>query len=92
MKEYHHVSNLKFEGNFLVLTIDGEEKRFTLKGISSALEKATYEERNTYEVSPSGYGIHWPLIDEDISIDGMLGITHTPELRRMRREAGVGSR
>ena len=28
---------------------------------------------------PSGYGIHWPLIDEDLSIDGLLGIVHTPQ-------------
>jgi hypothetical protein len=34
-------------------------------------------ERTTFEISPSGYGIHWPLIDEDISIDGLLGITHS---------------
>lgn len=39
-------------------------------------------ERNTYEISPSGYGIHWPLIDEDISIDGLLGIVHVPEKKR----------
>ncbi|MCA1752818.1 MAG: DUF2442 domain-containing protein [Flavobacteriales bacterium] len=23
-------------------------------------------------VSPSGYGVHWPLIDEDISFAGLL--------------------
>ena len=37
-----------------------------------------FEERNNFEVSPSGYGIHWPLIDEDLSIDGLIGIVHTP--------------
>ena len=36
-------------------------------------------ERATFEISPSGYGIHWPLLDEDISIDGLLGIVHTPK-------------
>jgi hypothetical protein len=25
-----------------------------------------------FEVSPSGYGIHWPELDEDLSIDGMI--------------------
>ena len=24
------------------------------------------------KVSPSGYGIHWPELDEDLSIDGMI--------------------
>jgi len=36
-----------------------------------------------YEFSPSGYGIHWPLIDEDISMDGLLGIAHIREPRRI---------
>ena len=36
-------------------------------------------ERKIYEISPSGYGIHWPLLDEDLSIDGLLGIKHTPQ-------------
>ncbi|MCB9504111.1 MAG: DUF2442 domain-containing protein [Deferribacteres bacterium] len=26
------------------------------------------------EISTLGYGIHWPLLDEDLTIDGMLGI------------------
>jgi hypothetical protein len=46
--------------------------------ISDRLSKATKIEREKYEVSPSGYGIHWPLIDEDLSIDGLLGIKHIP--------------
>ena len=82
MKKYHKVTNLKFDGDFLILNIDGEEKKFRLKEISEILEKATDEERNTYEISPSGYGIHWPLIDEDLSIDGLLGILHKPEIKR----------
>ena len=24
-----------------------------------------------------GYGIHWPVLDDDLSIDGLLGIVHT---------------
>ena len=29
-------------------------------------------ERNTYELMGYGSGIHWPLLDEDLSIAGML--------------------
>ena len=82
MKKYHHISSLEFKGDLLILSIDGKKKKFILKEISSSLEKATDEERNTFDISPSGYGIHWPLLDEDISIDGLLGIIHTPELKR----------
>jgi len=50
--------------------------------VSPLLEKATEIERKTFEVSPSGYGIHWPLLDEDIPIDGLLGIIHAPVKKR----------
>ncbi len=29
-------------------------------------------ERNTYELMGRGTGIHWPLLDEDISVAGIL--------------------
>ena len=82
MKKLHDISDLKFEDGFLVITIDGEPKRFQLKEVSPVLEKASEEERSNFEISPSGYGIHWPLLDEDISIDGLLGIVHAPQWKR----------
>jgi len=82
MKAHHDIKNLHFSGEYMILTIDGDEKKFRIKEISSALEGASQDERNVYEISPSGYGIHWPLIDEDISIDGLLGILHTREPKR----------
>ena len=82
MKACHDIKNLHFSGEYMILTIDGDEKKFRIKEISSALERASQNERNAYEISPSGYGIHWPLIDEDISIDALLGIVHTRELKR----------
>ena len=82
MKKYHDISDLKFEDSFLVITIDGEPKKFALKKISPALERAPEEERNNFEISTSGYGIHWPLLDEDISIDGLLGIVHAPQWKK----------
>jgi hypothetical protein len=79
MKPYHHVIGLRFEGNVMILTIDGLEKRFQLSDISPALQHASEQERNLFEISPSGYGIYWPLPDDDLSIDGLLGIVHTPQ-------------
>jgi len=84
MKKYHDISDLKFEDGFLVITIDGEPKRFQLNKISPVLAKASKEERNNFEFSPSGYGIHWPFLDEDISIDGLLGIVHAPHYGRKK--------
>ena len=38
------------------------------------LRDATPEQRSRYEFSGHGYGIHWPEIDEDISVPGLLGL------------------
>jgi hypothetical protein len=78
MKKNHQVVDLRFKGKNLLLIIDGDEKSFPLNEISSLLANATDIERNTFEISPSGYGIHWPLLDEDLSIDGLMGVTHSP--------------
>ncbi len=42
------------------------------------LHNATEQEKMTFEISPSGYGIHWLLLDEDLSIDGLLKIVYAP--------------
>ena len=39
---------------------------------SKRLASATEKERLNAELSPGGYGIHWPLIDEDLSVNGLL--------------------
>lgn len=36
------------------------------------LSQATPAQRNHWEIIGDGIGIHWPEIDEDISIEGML--------------------
>ena len=82
MKPYHDIGNLCFCDEYMILTIDGNEKRIRVKDVSEALYRATEKEKNTFDISPSGYGIHWPLIDEDIAVDGLLGIVHTKEAKR----------
>jgi len=58
-----------FEGDVLHVTIDGQAKTFNLREISPTLLHASEQERQTFEISPSGYGIHWPSLDEDLSKD-----------------------
>jgi hypothetical protein len=82
MKPYHHIEALHFSDEYMILTIDGEQRKIKVEDISTTLLRASEKERNTFEISPSGYGIHWPLIDEDIAVDGLLGIVHTRESRR----------
>jgi len=80
MKKLHEIGKLSFTGSVLTIEIDGEEKRYELETVSPSLAAASDLERMTYEISPSGYGVSWSLLDEDLSIDGLLGIVHTPLL------------
>ena len=41
------------------------------------LYKASKEELLDYSISPGGYGVHWNMVDEDLSAYGML--IHNPE-------------
>ena len=36
------------------------------------LRDASPEQRDNYEVSGAGFGIHWPDLDEDLSIAGLM--------------------
>jgi Protein of unknown function (DUF2442) len=36
------------------------------------LRDATDAQRRNWRLNGSGYGIHWPDIDEDLSVEGML--------------------
>ena len=38
---------------------------------------ASQENKERFEISPAGYGIHWPDVDEDLSIDGLIGTKHS---------------
>ena len=78
--EHHHVAGIQFVDDWLVLEVDGREERFRLGEISPVLDRASEAERNVFEISPSGYGIHWPLLNEDLSIDALLGIVHRPKV------------
>lgn len=72
MKKYHDVGCVIVSKDKLKLLIDGHNYEFILASISNKLHKANEQERNSYKISPSGYGIRWSMIDEDISIDGLL--------------------
>ena len=72
MKKYHDVANVRFEKHSLLLRVDGRDYRIDLRQHSKKLASADDRTKMNFEVSPSGYGIHWPELDEDLSIDGMI--------------------
>ena len=76
MDKAHHVESVIVAGTVLRLRVDGKEYQVDLAAQSKRLAGATQAEREHFEVSPTGYGIHWPDIDEDLSIDGLIGVRH----------------
>ncbi len=68
----HSLKSIKFEGDFILLQIADKIYKKSLDKISFKLKSATDLERNAFKISPSGYGIHWYLIDEDLSVKGII--------------------
>lgn len=77
MNKLHDIKQVKFEEDNLILSVDNKVYCFPLVVISHRLLKATETERHIYQISPSGYGINWLIIDEDLSIDGLLKLAQT---------------
>ncbi len=87
MKKYHKIEKIAFVKDNLLLRVDGREYKFALSDISRRLANASSEKREKYEISASGYGIYWPLIDEDLSVDGLIGTKH----RRSRQKESISA-
>lgn len=72
MEKVYKISSVKITKKYLLLIIDNQEYKFLLSDVSDRLFRASEYEKNDFRISPSGYGIHWCLIDEDISVNGLL--------------------
>ena len=74
METAYKISKIYFEQDNLVLILNDQKYFFKIIEISDKLAKADEKDRNNFIVSPSGYGIHWPSMDEDLSINGLLNL------------------
>ena len=79
MNKIHIVQSVQPEDDLMYLTVDGQAYCIRWEDCSPRLAQALQPQRRRFEVSPSGYGIHWPEIDEDLAI--------TPLLKRAKRLA-----
>jgi hypothetical protein len=68
----HTIQDIAFDKDTMSLKIDGKLIKVVLDKVSSKLKAANEFQRQFFKISPSGYGIHWPLIDEDLSVDAIL--------------------
>ncbi|MBI5439038.1 MAG: DUF2442 domain-containing protein [Nitrosomonadales bacterium] len=66
------ISDLRIsEAEITAYLVDGRTVSVPLAW-SWRLSEATPAQRNHWEIIGEGIGIHWPDVDEDISIEGML--------------------
>jgi hypothetical protein len=61
---------VEFTASELVVTLADGRRIATPLAWYPRLQRASVAERANYEIMPMG--IHWPAIDEDLSIAGML--------------------
>ena len=59
------------EDELIVSLVDGRKISTPLAWFPR-LVNASMEERNNWELLGDGQGIHWPDIDEDLSVSGLL--------------------
>jgi len=72
---------VKIEGAWVCVALkDGREIRFPVSK-NRRLCKATSKEVRNVEIICNGTGLHWPDLDEDLSVQGVLeGRVGQPEL------------
>ena len=65
----------------LIVTLANGQKIVTPLWWYPRLLDATPQQRANYELSP--FGVHWPDIDEDLSIEGMLVGSKAPGAKQL---------
>lgn len=72
VKTDERVAGVSFDADRLIVDLmDGRTIAVPLAWYPR-LADATAEQRADWQVAGAGYGIHWPDIDEDLSVEGLL--------------------
>jgi hypothetical protein len=62
----------------LIVELDGQTVVIAWERCSPLLAAAGYAERSRAVLSPSGYGSHWPLLDEDLAVGPLIAGSELP--------------
>lgn len=63
------------------LTVDLDDGRIVSAPVTwfPLLYRGSIEQRNRWQLMADGCGIHWPELDEDISVEGLLKGQRAPD-------------
>ncbi|MEQ8434136.1 MAG: DUF2442 domain-containing protein [Oceanicaulis sp.] len=76
------VEDVRFDADSLIVGLkDGRTISAPLAWFPRLLNASPCE-LAAFEVAGGGYGLHWPKLDEDLSIDGLLRGAPSVEARR----------
>jgi hypothetical protein len=84
MDKIHTVQSVDADESYFYLVVDDKSYRIRWEACSPRLAQASLAERRRLEVAPSGYGIHWPEIDEDLAISPLLQNAEALEMETVR--------
>jgi len=80
--EIANAIDLTISSDTLTVTLDDGRVLSTPISWYPRLLHATESERNNYRFIGNGNGIHWPDLDEDISIHGLIAGHHSQESQK----------
>lgn len=68
-----HITRISFQNDRLYVHLSDEREIGVPLAWFPRLLHATDEQRSDWELIGQGVGIHWDMVDEDISVAGLLG-------------------
>lgn len=75
-RQYPAILKAEIEQNSIVVDLEDGRRVSIPIAWFQRLNSASPEKVKNMEISPAGYGIHWPDLDEDVSIKAFIdGLT-----------------
>lgn len=71
-KEYPSIISLQCEKHKITAALSDGRITSIPTAWFKRLRQASLEQLQNFEITPTGYGIHWPEIDEDISVKAFI--------------------
>lgn len=72
MEKLYDVSEVALQGYSLSFKVNGVPVTCNLTKVSKTLAQAAPEQVAHMIIDPVGVGFHWPALDEDLSVTGIL--------------------
>jgi hypothetical protein len=76
------ITAIEFRGDSLIAVLSDGRRWATPLEWYPQIHAATREQRERFLIYEGGQGVHWPALDEDLGLAGMLAMSPSVEYRR----------